>query len=114
MAWIIGALPTKESTANGNHEKPRKRGGRNLQGGTEKLGKEIGGIVNEATDLLKDYGAHKLDSARATLSQAQSAVGDSAKRYARLTDGYVRDYPWTALGVAAAAGLLIGALLARR
>ncbi|MEO8717061.1 MAG: DUF883 domain-containing protein [Burkholderiales bacterium] len=93
---------------------PVNAGGRNLPSSTEKLGKEIGGIVNEATDLLKDYGAHKLDSARATLAQAQTAVADNAKRYARLTDGYVRDYPWTALGVAAAAGLLIGALLARR
>jgi ElaB/YqjD/DUF883 family membrane-anchored ribosome-binding protein len=93
---------------------PVNAGARNLHGGTEKLGREIGGIVNDATDLMKDYGAQQLDSARATLAQAQAAVSDSAKRYARITDGYVHENPWMALGVAAAAGLLIGALLARR
>lgn len=93
---------------------PANAGSRHPQGGTEKLGREIGGIVNDAADLLKDYGTQKFDSAKATLSHAQTAVSDSAKHYARITDGYVREYPWTALGVAAAAGLLIGALLARR
>lgn len=93
---------------------PVNAGARNLHDGTEKLGREIGGIVNDATDLMKDYGAQQLDSARATLAQAQAAVSDSAKHYARITDGYVHENPWMALGVAAAAGLLIGALLARR
>jgi ElaB/YqjD/DUF883 family membrane-anchored ribosome-binding protein len=93
---------------------PVNAGARILQGDTEKLGREIGGIVNDAAGLLKDYSAQKIDSAKATLSHAQTVVSDSANRYARLTDGYVRDYPWAALGVVAAAGLLIGALLARR
>jgi len=93
---------------------PVHAGGRNLQSGTEKFGREIGGIVNDAADLMKDYGVQQLDSARATLAQAQAAVSDSAKRYARITDGYVHENPWMALGIAGAAGLLIGALLARR
>lgn len=93
---------------------PVNAGSRNPQSGTAKLGREIGGIVDDAADLLKDYGTHKYDSAKETLSQAQAAVSDGAKRYARVTDGYVHENPWIALGVAAAAGLLIGALLARR
>jgi ElaB/YqjD/DUF883 family membrane-anchored ribosome-binding protein len=64
--------------------------------------------------LLKDYSTEKFDTARASLAQAHAAVTDGAKRYARVTDGYVHENPWIALGVVAAAGLLIGALLARR
>jgi ElaB/YqjD/DUF883 family membrane-anchored ribosome-binding protein len=33
---------------------------------------------------------------------------------ARQADGYVHDSPWTAIGVAAAAGILIGFLAAKR
>ena len=93
---------------------PVNAGGRNAQGGTDKIGRDIGGIVDDAAELLKDYGTEKFDTAKATLAQAHAAVSDGAKRYARATDGYVHENPWIALGVAAAAGLLIGALLARR
>ena len=85
-----------------------------FQGGKEKLSKEIGGIVNEATGLLKNFSAQKLEGARAKLSQAQSLVTDGAKQYASMTDAYVHDNPWKALGVATAAGMLIGFLLSRR
>lgn len=93
---------------------PVNAGGRNLHGDPEKSGRGIGGIASDAADLMKEFGAHQVDGAKATLAQAQAAVGDGAKRYARITDGYVHENPWIALGVAAAAGLLIGALLARR
>lgn len=85
-----------------------------LHNGKEKLSKEIGGMVDEASDLLKNFSAENLESARATLSKAQTALADGAKQYADLTDEYVRANPWKTLGVAAAAGLLVGILLARR
>jgi ElaB/YqjD/DUF883 family membrane-anchored ribosome-binding protein len=85
-----------------------------LHSGKEKLSKEIGGMVDEASDLLKNFSAENLESARATLSKAQTALADGAKQYADLTDEYVRANPWKTLGVAAAAGLLVGILLARR
>ena len=43
---------------------PVNAGARNLHDSTDKLGREIGGIVNDATDLMKDYGAQQFDSAR--------------------------------------------------
>lgn len=43
----------------------------------------------------------------------ESAV-DGTRRAARATDEYVHENPWTAVGVSAAAGLLLGALLCRR
>ena len=85
-----------------------------MQGRHEKLTRDITGVVNEAGEVLKDYGSRKFDSARATLTQAQAAVGDSYKQAVDVTDQYVHTNPWTAVGVAAAAGVLIGLLLGRR
>ena len=89
-------------------------GAETFQGGKEKLLKEIGGMANDATDLLKQFSEEKLESAKATLSQARAAVTDGAKHYAEVTDEYVHANPWKVLGVAAAAGVLVGILLARR
>ena len=82
--------------------------------GKDKLAKDIGGIVNEATDLVKDIAGQKLESAKATIARAQSTVTDGARRYASSTDDYVHANPWKVLGAAAAAGVLIGILLGRR
>ncbi len=85
-----------------------------LQASKEKFAEDIGSIVNEATDLLKTFSTQKLDSAKVTFAQAQTAVTDSAKQYAKKTDDYVHANPWAALGAAAAVGVLVGVLLARR
>ena len=84
------------------------------QGNKERLSRDIGGMVSQASEVVKDYGTRKLATAKETLSQAQSVVSDTAKQYADVTDEYVRANPWKALGVAAAAGVLVGILLSRR
>ena len=75
---------------------------------------ELGALVNDATNVLKNLGTQQLDSAKTTLANAQHMVTDSARQYAGATDDYVRNNPWQALGLAAAGGLLVGILLARR
>ena len=85
-----------------------------FQGNKESPLKDIGGMVSDATDRVKNFGAQKLESAKATLGQARTVVTDGAKQYADFTDDYVHANPWKALGVAAAAGMLLGFLLARR
>jgi ElaB/YqjD/DUF883 family membrane-anchored ribosome-binding protein len=45
---------------------------------------------------------------------ASMAVSDRARYAADATDVYVRDNPWKMLGVAAAAGVVIGGILLRR
>lgn len=85
-----------------------------FKGSTNKIAKEVGGMVDEATSAMKDYSVQTLQSAKATLAHAQTLVADNARQYARLTDEYVHDNPWKVLGVAAAAGVLIGFLLSRR
>lgn len=88
--------------------------GSKLAEGKDKFSKAIGGAVDEATDLVKDFGTRNLQSARQALAHAQEAVTDGAKQYASATDRYVHANPWTVLGGVAAAGLLVGILLARR
>lgn len=55
-----------------------------------------------------------LSSARAKMTDAERAVVDKTREAAKATDVYVRDNPWTAVGIAAAAGLVLGVLISRR
>jgi ElaB/YqjD/DUF883 family membrane-anchored ribosome-binding protein len=89
-------------------------GTESFKGSTSKIAKEVGGMVNDATSMMKDYSAQTLQSAKATLAHAQTVVTDNARQYAHMTDDYVHANPWKVLGVAAAAGMLIGFLLSRR
>lgn len=96
------------------------------------ISRDAQNVVNEAQELLKtvrDEGASKLgeiqasvqDGAKAALSTVQdgakaamTTVQNGAKVAATTTDAYVRDNPWRAVGIAAAAGALVGFLASRR
>ena len=66
-----------------------------------------------ATDLRSQVES-KLRSAKTRLSELQDDALDNAKAAARVTDDYVRDNPWQAIGVAAAIGFLVGLVVSRR
>jgi len=94
----------------------------------QSVGRDVQNVVNEAQELLKTVhteGANKLDEvktkvsaqydvARAKLGDLQSTVTEGAKVAVDSTDEYVRTNPWTAVGIAAAAGAVIGFLASRR
>jgi ElaB/YqjD/DUF883 family membrane-anchored ribosome-binding protein len=56
----------------------------------------------------------RISSARASIDKVGSAVSDQARSGAAAADSYVRNQPWQAVGIGAAAGILIGYLLGRR
>lgn len=56
----------------------------------------------------------KLRSAKEKMGDVQEIVADRAKAAARATDDFVHDNPWKSVGIAAAAGFLIGLLVNRR
>jgi ElaB/YqjD/DUF883 family membrane-anchored ribosome-binding protein len=88
-----------------------------LQRRTDKMARSIEGTAAEAGEMVRDAGNRigaKVQNARQSLTQAQTAVSDGARQAAEFTDEYVRMNPWKSLGIAAAAGLLIGILMARR
>ena len=80
----------------------------------EDLLKAAADVSSEGFALAREKFAEKLGSARARLASATQAAVGTARRTAAATDGYVHASPWTAIGVAAAAGILIGFLAARR
>ena len=91
-------------------------------------GQEVNDLMADVQDLLGRV-AHvadpdiarlrkKVEGALANAKTALSDGRDSVRRQAREAvqagDSYVREQPWQAVGIAAAAGLLIGFLVARR
>ena len=55
-----------------------------------------------------------LSGAKADLIRLEETVVQRTKEAARATDEFVTENPWKAVGVGAAAGILIGMLIARR
>lgn len=92
------------------------------------LGRDIQNVVSDAQELLKTVqseGASKLaevkskvndqvDVAKQKFGEIQQTVQDGAKLALDETDAYVRANPWTAIGIGAAVGAVIGYLAARR
>jgi ElaB/YqjD/DUF883 family membrane-anchored ribosome-binding protein len=74
------------------------------------LVRDIKGIVGKADHLLKDAGQTVSDE----LSATRHAISEKACGAANATHEYVRSNPWKIVGVAAALGVFIGALISRR
>lgn len=95
---------------------------------TQKLMEDLSAVVTDAEELLKATASQtgdrimaararaeeSLKIAKMRLADAQEALLEKAKVAAKQADTYVHDNPWKAAGIAAAVGVLIGALIARR
>ena len=94
----------------------------------QKLMEDLGAVVRDAEELLKATASQtgervaevraraeeSLRAAKLRLKDTQEAIIDKAKAAARETDHYVHENPWKAAGIAAAIGVLVGAIIARR
>jgi ElaB/YqjD/DUF883 family membrane-anchored ribosome-binding protein len=94
----------------------------------EKLVADLKVVVSDAEELLRATASQagekvtaareriqaSLASAKIKLGDAERAALDKAKEAAKETDEYVHDHPWTAVGIAAGAGLVLGLLIGRR
>lgn len=69
---------------------------------------------NEQFNAARDKFEHQLRQAKNELRDLQGNAADSARRAARFTDHAVHDHPYTAMGMAAGVGLLVGMLISRR
>lgn len=97
-------------------------------GTRDRLAHSLQQVVDEAEHLLKnaqrtgseqfnaarDRFESQLRNAKAELNQLEKTALDNARRAAHATDHAVHQHPYTAMGVAAGVGLLIGMLVARR
>ena len=69
-------------------------------------GEQIGRIRARAEDSLRNARARMKDVTQVAEAQAREAAGEIDRR--------VREQPWTAIGVAAGIGLVLGIILGRK
>jgi ElaB/YqjD/DUF883 family membrane-anchored ribosome-binding protein len=80
----------------------------------EELLREAASTTGEKAAELRERALAALKRTRDTLYDAQDAVIQKGRYAARVTDDYVHDKPWQAIGIAAGAALVIGMLISRR
>ena len=70
--------------------------------------------TGEKAAELRDKATAALKRASEQLSDLQATVMEKGRDAAILTDDYVHENPWQAIGIGAAIGFLIGVVVARR
>jgi ElaB/YqjD/DUF883 family membrane-anchored ribosome-binding protein len=94
----------------------------------EKLVQDFKVVVSDAEELLRATASQagekvaavrervqdSLHRAKLKLAEAEDVLIDRGKQAARVTDEYVHDNPWRAVGIAAGIGFVIGLLIGRR
>lgn len=77
-----------------------------LSATADQVGEKIAGLRARMQERLK--------VAKVRLSEAEAVLVTKTRAAARATDEYVHESPWTAVGVAAGVGLLVGLIIGRR
>ena len=94
----------------------------------EKLSSDFKALIGDVEDLLKTTAGEtgkkiaglrervgtKIAAGRKTLSEQQQAMRAKAQEAKAAAEARLREKPWRTLGIAAAAGLVLGSLLRRR
>ena len=80
----------------------------------EELLRATAGQMGEKAVVARERIQESLRVAKDKLTRAEEVMVDKTKAAARATDDYVHDHPWSAVGISAAVGLVIGMLISRR
>jgi ElaB/YqjD/DUF883 family membrane-anchored ribosome-binding protein len=94
----------------------------------DKLVQDLKIVIGDAEELLRATASQagekaaaarekiqdSLHRAKVKLAEAEDAVLDQTKQAARVTDEFVHEHPWKAVGIGAGVGLIIGLLIGRR
>lgn len=80
----------------------------------EQLLKSAQGTGSDKFNAARDKFETQLRHAREELAQLQDDAVHHARRAARTADHAVHEHPYTAMGITAGVGLLLGMLIARR
>jgi ElaB/YqjD/DUF883 family membrane-anchored ribosome-binding protein len=87
---------------------------RNVVNQAEELLRAVGSDSNEAISALRDRVFEAVDTAKTRLSDLEQQAQRATQRVSAATETYIRENPWTTIGIAVGAGLLLGALLTHR
>jgi ElaB/YqjD/DUF883 family membrane-anchored ribosome-binding protein len=99
-----------------------------IQDQASTLANDFQDVVTDAQELLETMGTEggakviemkkrvqaSIDAARKQIGELQVSVREGARAAVKTTDEYVHDNPWTAIGIGAGVGLLVGFLIAQR
>lgn len=80
----------------------------------EELLKATASQTGERIAAARAKAGESLNAAKERLGNAQVVVAEKTRAVATATDHYVHVHPWQAIGIAAAAGILLGAVISRR
>ncbi|MEP7247722.1 MAG: hypothetical protein ABI885_29105 [Gammaproteobacteria bacterium] len=83
---------------------------RNVVIQAEALLQAIGTDKDEAISVLRERVYSAVDAAKSRLAEMETQAGVVAQRASVAAEVYLRDNPWTVIGGAAAAGLILGSL----
>lgn len=94
----------------------------------DKLVADLKVVVADAEELLRATASQagekvvaareriqaSLATAKVKLADAERVALEQAKKAAKVTDEYVHEHPWNAVGIAAGIGFILGLLISRR
>jgi ElaB/YqjD/DUF883 family membrane-anchored ribosome-binding protein len=80
----------------------------------EELLRATASQTGEKIGVIRERLQEHMHKAKDRLADTKEVVVDKTKQAARVTDEYVHDNPWHAVGIAAGVGLVIGLLIGRR
>ena len=80
----------------------------------EELLRATASQAGEKVGVARERIQASLANARVKLVEAERALAERTRQAAKVADDYVRENPWQAVGIAAAAGLVLGVLISRR
>ena len=80
----------------------------------EELLRATASAAGEKAAVARERIQASLATAKVKLNEAEQVLLEKTKVAAKVTDDYVRDNPWQAVGIAAVAGLVLGILISRR
>lgn len=86
----------------------------NLIADVEDLVKKIANVGDAEVARVRARVERTLETAKSAAARSASTARDYAHQAGARTDEYVHESPWTAVGLAAAVGVLIGFFAARR
>ncbi|MEQ2024443.1 YqjD family protein [Xenorhabdus szentirmaii] len=100
---------------------PQKKNSDDLRAELQSLADTLEEVLNDATDKpkaelekLRSKAEKTLKNARTVLNDSSDRLIDQTKEIAGHADNYVRENPWTGVGIGAAIGVVLGVLLSRR
>jgi ElaB/YqjD/DUF883 family membrane-anchored ribosome-binding protein len=104
------------ATARSNVNGARRSGGevQNLLADVEDLLGRITNINDADIAAVRERVTDSIDKARDSLKSGVGKIQDRAVSAAGAADAYAHDNPWPLIGIAAAAGVVVGMLVARR